>query len=52
MSASKRARASKRQAQPAYIQVAMTALPGNPALEQEQLFRRLRGWLSLQLKAR
>ncbi|MFZ2320209.1 MAG: DUF3530 family protein, partial [Pseudomonas sp.] len=43
--------ASKRQAQPAYVQVAMKALPGNPATEQEQLFRRIRGWLSLDVKA-
>lgn len=50
--ASERARLSKRQAHPAYIQVGMNALPGNPALEHEQLFRRLRGWLSLQLQAR
>lgn len=50
--ASQRAQASKRQAQSAYIQVAMTGLPGNPELQQEQLFRRLRGWLSLQLQAR
>ena len=47
----KRQQASKRQAQPAYVQVAMKALPGNPATEQEQLFRRIRGWLSLDVKA-
>lgn len=49
--ASARAQASKRQAHPAYIQVAMKALPGNPELQHEQLYRRLRGWLDLQLKA-
>ena len=29
----------------------MTSLPGNPAVEQEQLFRRITGWLLLQLRA-
>ena len=47
----KRQQASKRQALPAYVQVAMKALPGNPATEQEQLFRRIRGWLSLDVQA-
>lgn len=47
----KRQQASKRQAKPAYVQVAMKALPGNPATEQEQLFRRIRGWLSLDVQA-
>ncbi len=50
-SALKRMQASKRQKSPAYIQVAMSALPGNPATEQEQLYRRIRGWLSLHLQA-
>lgn len=44
-----RLQASKRQKHPAYIQVAMKALPGNPGIEQEQLYRRIRGWLSLQI---
>lgn len=47
----KRQQASKRQTKPAYVQVAMKALPGNPATEQEQLFRRIRGWLSLDVQA-
>ncbi|HLA31682.1 MAG TPA: alpha/beta hydrolase family protein [Pseudomonas sp.] len=47
----KRMQASKRQKSPAYIQVAMSALPGNPTTEQEQLYRRIRGWLSLHLQA-
>jgi pimeloyl-ACP methyl ester carboxylesterase len=47
----KRLQASKRQKSPAYIQIAMSALPGNPAIEQEQLFRRIRGWLSLHPQA-
>lgn len=46
-----RLQASKRIKHPAYIQVAMKALPGNPELQHEQLYRRLRGWLDLQLKA-
>ncbi len=46
-----RAQAGKRQQHPAYIQIAMKALPGNPATEQEQLYRRIRGWLSLHLQA-
>lgn len=48
----KRSQASKRQKHPAYIQVAMKALPGNRDAEQEQLYRRIKGWLSLQVKAK
>ncbi|MBS7664203.1 alpha/beta hydrolase family protein [Pseudomonas lalucatii] len=40
--------AGQRQSHPAYSQVALDVLPGNPAIEQEQLFRRLRGWLERQ----
>lgn len=47
----KRMQAGKRQQHPAYIQVAMKALPGNAEIEAEQLFRRIRGWLDLQIKA-
>ena len=47
----KRMQAGKRQQHPAYVQVAMKALPGNPEIESEQLFRRIRGWLDLQIKA-
>jgi hypothetical protein len=50
--AARRLLASKRQEHPAYTQVALKALPGNPEVEQEQLYRRLRGWLTAQLKAR
>jgi hypothetical protein len=46
----KRLQASKRQQHPAYTQVAMKALPGNTSAEQEQLYRRVRGWLSKQLE--
>ena len=49
--ATKRMQASKRTQHPAYTQVAMKALPGNTNAEQEQLYRRVRGWLSAQLKA-
>jgi hypothetical protein len=49
--ATKRLQASKREQHPAYTQVAMKALPGNTDAEQEQLYRRVRGWLSAQLKA-
>ncbi|MCY1280581.1 hypothetical protein D9M68_308530 [compost metagenome] len=47
----KRQQASKRQQLPAYVQVAMKALPGNPEVEQEQLFRRIKGWLVLHPQA-
>ena len=46
-----RLQASKRAKLPNYIQVAMKALPGNTEIESEQLFRRIRGWLDLQIKA-
>ena len=36
---------SQRQKQPALVQISLDALPGNPDVAQEQLFRRLRGWL-------
>lgn len=49
--AAQRSQASKRQKHPAYIQVAMKALPGNSEAQQEQLYRRIRGWLSLKLQA-
>jgi predicted alpha/beta hydrolase family esterase len=48
----KRSQASKRQKHPAYIQVAMKALPGNREAEQEQLYRRIKGWLSLKVEAK
>ncbi|NQD95438.1 alpha/beta hydrolase family protein, partial [Pseudomonas sp. CrR25] len=47
----KRMQAGKRQKHPAYLQIAMQALPGNPTIAQEQLFRRIRGWLELHLRA-
>ena len=48
----KRSQASKRQKQSGYTQVAMKALPGNRDAEQEQLYRRIRGWLTLKLQAK
>ena len=50
--ASRRMQASKRQKHPSYIQIAMKALPGNIEAEQEQLYRRLRGWLTLKIQAK
>lgn len=47
----RRLHASKRQQHPSYIQIAMKGLPADPATEQEQLIRRIRGWLSLHLEA-
>jgi pimeloyl-ACP methyl ester carboxylesterase len=46
-----RKEASKRQKHPAYIQVSMGALPGDRATEQEQLYRRVKGWLSQHLQS-
>lgn len=46
----KRSQASKRQKHPTYTQIAMKALPGNREAEQEQLYRRIRGWLTLKLQ--
>ena len=43
-----RMQASKRQKDSQYRQLSLIAMPGNKAAEQEQLFRRVRGWLSPQ----
>lgn len=43
-----RLQAAKRSKNDSYKQVSLTALPGNSAAEQEQLYRRVRGWLSPQ----
>ncbi len=37
--------ASKRSKNARFTQVVLSAIPGNPAMEQDQLFRRVRGWL-------
>ncbi|HSX71760.1 MAG TPA: alpha/beta hydrolase family protein [Pseudomonas sp.] len=47
-SAVRRKQASKRLDHDGYTQIALKALPGNLAAEQEQLFRRVRGWLDKQ----
>lgn len=46
----KRLQASKRAKLPTYIQVSMKALPGNLDIQQEQLYRRLRGWLTQHIR--
>jgi hypothetical protein len=40
--------ASKREKNARFTQVALNAIPGNAAMEQDQLFRRVRGWLESQ----
>lgn len=50
MAALKRLQASKRAKLPTYIQVSMKALPGNLDIQQEQLYRRLRGWLTQHIR--
>ncbi|TBU76386.1 alpha/beta hydrolase family protein [Phytopseudomonas daroniae] len=42
---------SQRQPQPTFVQVGLDALPGNSGVAEEQLFRRLRGWLDKQASA-
>lgn len=44
----RRKQASRRLAHDGYTQIALKALPGNQEAEQEQLFRRIRGWLEKQ----
>ncbi|MCF5688750.1 alpha/beta hydrolase family protein [Pseudomonas sp. PA-1-3F] len=46
--AQERLQAAKRSKNDSYKQISLTALPGNSAAEQEQLYRRVRGWLSPQ----
>ncbi|MFD3211356.1 alpha/beta hydrolase family protein [Pseudomonas sp. LR_7] len=43
-----RLQASKRQKDSQYRQLSLIAMPGNKTAEQEQLFRRVRGWLKPQ----
>jgi hypothetical protein len=43
-----RLQVSKRSKGPGYAQVPLTAIPGNVAAEQEQTFRRIRGWVEAQ----
>ena len=46
-----RMQAAKRAKNDGYKQVSLKTLPGNSAAEQEQLYRRIRGWLSPQAAA-
>ena len=46
--AAQRLQASKRQKDSQYKQLSLIAMPGNKAAEQEQLFRRVRGWMAPQ----
>ncbi|HCT08390.1 MAG TPA: DUF3530 domain-containing protein, partial [Pseudomonas sp.] len=46
-----RGQAAKRAKNAGYKQVSLTTLPGNSSAEQEQLYRRIRGWLSPQPQA-
>lgn len=48
--AQRRLQASKRQKSPNYVQIGMNALPADLSTEQEQLYRRIRGWLSMHLE--
>jgi murein DD-endopeptidase MepM/ murein hydrolase activator NlpD len=43
-----RLQVSKRIKGPGYSQIPLTAIPGNFAAEQEQMFRRVRGWVEAQ----
>ncbi|KFE53414.1 alpha/beta hydrolase family protein [Pseudomonas syringae] len=43
--AQERLRVSKRRKGPGFDQITLTAIPGNGAAEQEQMFRRVRGWV-------
>ncbi len=49
--AQERAQAAKRAKNDGYKQVSLKTVPGNSAAEQEQLYRRVRGWLSPQANA-
>ncbi len=49
--AKERAETAKRAKNDGYKQVSLKTLPGNSAAEQEQLYRRVRGWLSPQASA-
>lgn len=48
LAAEQRLQASKRQKDSTYRQLSLMAVPGNKAAEQEQLLRRVRGWLTPQ----
>ena len=46
-----RVQAAKRSKNDGYKQVSLKTVPGNSSAEQEQLYRRIRGWLSPQATA-
>lgn len=46
-----RLNAGKRQQHPAYMQIGLQSLPSNARAEQEQLVRRVRGWLELDARS-
>ncbi|MGS0942451.1 alpha/beta hydrolase family protein [Pseudomonas luteola] len=50
-SAQQRRQAAKREQSSDYTQVALKTIPGDPSDEQEQLYRRVRGWLSTHIAA-
>jgi pimeloyl-ACP methyl ester carboxylesterase len=47
-SAQQRRQAAKREQASTYTQIALKTIPGDPKDEQEQLYRRIRGWLGKQ----
>lgn len=49
--ARERLNAGKRQEHPAYVQIGLQSLPSDARAEQEQLVRRVRGWLELEPRA-
>ncbi len=49
--ARERLNAGKRQQHPAYMQVGLQSLPSDARAEQEQLVRRVRGWLELDARS-
>jgi pimeloyl-ACP methyl ester carboxylesterase len=50
-SAQQRRQAAKREQASDYTQIALKTIPGAPSDEQEQLYRRVRGWLSNHITA-
>ena len=49
--ARERLNAGKRQQHPAYMQIGLQSLPSDARAEQEQLVRRVRGWLELEARS-
>lgn len=46
--AQQRLNASRREQRPNYVQINMQMMSGNPAVEREYLYRRIRGWLNME----